>query len=42
MLETVCDLSARLVVNRVSLKTKADDVKRLIAALKEQLPKAQD
>ena len=42
VLETVCDLSARLVVNRVSLKTKADDVKRLIAALKEQLPRAQE
>ena len=42
VLETVCDKSARLVVNRVSLKTKGNDVKRLIAALKAQLDAAQD
>ena len=42
VLETVCDISARLVVNRVSLKTKGNDVKRLIAALKAQLDAAQD
>ncbi len=37
VLETVCDISARLVVNRVSLKTKGDDIKRLITTLKAQL-----
>lgn len=37
VLETVCDLSARLVVNRVALKTRADDIKRLIAALEAQI-----
>ena len=42
VLETVCDISARLVVNRVSLKTKGNDVKRLIAALKAQLDAAED
>ena len=30
------------VVNRVSLKTKGNDVKRLIAALKAQLDAAED
>lgn len=40
VLETVCDISARLVVNRVSLKTKGEDVKRLIAALEAQLDAA--
>lgn len=42
VLETVCDISARLVVNRVSLKTKGNDVKWLIAALKAQLDAAED
>ena len=42
VLETVCDLSARLVVNRVSLKTRAGDIKRLIEALKAQLNAPQD
>lgn len=37
VLETVCDLSARLVVNRVSLKTKASEIKQLIESLREQL-----
>ena len=42
VLETVCDLSARLVVNRVSLKTRAGDIKQLIEALKAQLNAPQD
>ena len=37
VLETICEISARLVVNRVSLKIKSAEVKRLIATLKAQL-----
>jgi ATP phosphoribosyltransferase len=37
ILETVCDVSARLVVNQVSLKTKTARISPLIAAMKEEL-----
>lgn len=37
ILEDVCDVSARLVVNQVSLKTKQDVVKPLIEGLREAL-----
>lgn len=37
VLEEVCDVSARLVVNKVSLKTKADIIKPLVTALSEVL-----
>lgn len=39
VLEEVCDVSARLVVNRVSLKTKADVIQPLIAQLTDLLKK---
>ncbi|MEG1991030.1 MAG: ATP phosphoribosyltransferase, partial [Christensenella sp.] len=34
ILEEICDISARLVVNQVSLKTKADMIQPLIAKMK--------
>lgn len=37
VLEDVCDVSARLVVNRVSLKTKRERIRQLIDGLKAQL-----
>lgn len=37
VLETVADISARLVVNRVSMKMKADEIKPMIAKLREAL-----
>ena len=37
VLETVCAVSARLVVNRVSLKTKYEAIAPLIAKMKEEL-----
>ncbi|WP_066648032.1 ATP phosphoribosyltransferase [Christensenella timonensis] len=37
ILEDVCDISARLVVNQVSLKTKADKIQPLIGKLGEAL-----
>ena len=37
VLETICELSARLVVNRVSLKTKGPEIRRLVAALRDNL-----
>ena len=37
MLETVADISARLVVNRVSMKMKADEIKPMISKLREAL-----
>lgn len=37
VLETICDISARLVVNQVSLKTKSAEIKDLIEAIKAQI-----
>ena len=42
VLETVCDVSARLVCNRVSLKTKRDRIRRVIDGLEEQVRKRQE
>ena len=37
VLETVCDCSARLVVNRVSMKTKRDRIRQIIDGMSEQV-----
>ena len=37
VLETVCECSARLVVNRVSMKTKRDRIRQIIDGLAEQV-----
>ena len=37
VLETVADISARIVVNRVSMKMKADEIKPMISKLREAL-----
>ena len=37
VLETVADISARLVVNRVSMKMKADEIKPMISKLRDAL-----
>ena len=37
VLETVADISARLVVNRVSMKMKEEEIKPMIAKLKDAL-----
>lgn len=37
ILETICECSARVVVNRASLKTKRDKIQSLIGALRKQL-----
>lgn len=37
VLEEICDISARLVVNRVSLKTKKSDITRLIDSIEKVL-----
>jgi len=39
VLETVCECSARLVVNRVSMKTKRDRIRQLIDGMAEQVSK---
>ena len=39
VLETVCECSARLVVNRVSMKTKRDRIRELIDGLADQINK---
>ena len=39
VLETVCECSARLVVNRVSMKTKRDRIREIIDGLAEQVSK---
>ncbi len=39
VLETVCECSARLVVNRVSMKTKRDRIREIIDGLTEQVAK---
>ena len=39
VLETVCECSARLVVNRVSMKTKRDRIREIIDGMAEQVPK---
>jgi len=39
VLETVCECSARLVVNRVSMKTKRDRIRQLIDGLADQVSK---
>ncbi len=35
VLEEICPLSARMIVNQVSLKMEADRIKKLLEALKE-------
>jgi len=37
ILEKICDISARLIVNRVSLKTKGDRIKPLLASMRAVL-----
>ncbi len=37
VLQKVCDLSARVCVNRVSLKTKAEEIKALLKAMEENI-----
>ena len=39
VLETVCDCSARLVVNRVSMKTKRDRIREIVDGMAEQVKK---
>ena len=39
VLETVCECSARLVVNRVSMKTKRDRIREIIDGLADQVAK---
>ena len=39
VLEEVCECSARLVVNRVSMKTKRDRIRQLIDGMAEQVSK---
>ena len=39
VLETVCECSARLVVNRVSMKTKRDRIREIIDGLSDQVAK---
>ncbi|MBQ8201437.1 MAG: ATP phosphoribosyltransferase [Clostridia bacterium] len=39
VLEEVCDVSARLVVNRVSMKTKRDRIRQIIDGMAEQVAK---
>ena len=39
VLETICECSARLVVNRVSMKTKRDRIRQLIDGMAEQVSK---
>lgn len=41
VLETVCECSARLVVNRVSMKTKRDRIREIIDGLAEQVARLQ-
>ena len=40
VLEEICDISARLVVNKVSMKMKSDRIKNLIQGMKEELSNA--
>ncbi|MBO4681661.1 MAG: ATP phosphoribosyltransferase [Clostridiales bacterium] len=42
VLETVADISARLVVNRVSMKMKADEIKPMISKLREALEEGEE
>ena len=42
VLEEVCDVSARLVVNRVSLKTKRQRIRRIIEGMEAQLAKQKE
>ena len=42
VLETVCECSARLVVNRVSMKTKRDRIREIIDGLAAQIAKLND
>jgi ATP phosphoribosyltransferase len=37
VLEEICPLSARMIVNQVSMRMEADRIKKLIAELKERL-----
>ena len=39
VLEEICPLSARMIVNQVSMKMEADRIKDLIKKLKEQIAK---
>ena len=42
VLEEICDVSARLIVNKVSLKTKAQDIKPLVAKISDVLSRTED
>ena len=42
VLETVAEISARLVVNRVSMKMKADEIKPMISKLREALEEGEE
>ena len=39
VLETIADISARMVVNRVSMKMKSEKIQELIQAVRQQLEK---
>ena len=41
VLEDVCDISARVVVNRVSLKTKGAKIKELIERIRAEIEREQ-
>jgi ATP phosphoribosyltransferase len=42
VLETVAHISARLVVNRVSMKMKEDEIKPMIAKLRQALQQGEE
>ena len=42
VLEEICDISARLIVNKVSLKVKREEIVPLVDAMKSQLEKSND
>ena len=42
VLEQICDISARLIVNKVSLKVKREEIVPLVDAMKRQLEKSND
>lgn len=42
VLEEICDVSARLIVNKVSLKTKSQDIKPLVAKISDVLSRTED
>ncbi len=41
VLEEICPLSARMIVNQVSMKMEAERIKKILQALKEELQKCE-